>query len=131
MTRLDVHDRKVFRAGGVIYAEGEAGDCVYIVQSGAVELVRSTDDGPLVIARVGPGGLFGEKSLIDGRPRSATALAAQDTVCVVVPHSAFADKLRRTDPFVRMLLNLIVADFRRALTKDPDDTGGRGATGGP
>jgi AAA family ATP:ADP antiporter len=61
-----------FEAGGEVFAEGDEADGIYFVFEGEVELRgRDTE-----IERVGPGGLFGELSTLDGVPRTRTARAA-------------------------------------------------------
>ena len=60
-----------FAAEQRIFSEGEAGDTMYVVLEGQVDLLVK---GKLV-EEVGPGGVLGEMSLIDSAPRSATAVA--------------------------------------------------------
>jgi CRP/FNR family transcriptional regulator, cyclic AMP receptor protein len=68
-----------FRAGQVIYDEGEAGDVLYVIEAGHVELTRERPDGPRVVARLGAGDLFGELSALLGRPRGHRAVAVGAT----------------------------------------------------
>jgi CRP-like cAMP-binding protein len=66
------------RAGQVLFEEGDPGDVLFVIQSGQIELTRAGADGPRLVARLGPGELFGEMSVLLGRPRSARAVAASD-----------------------------------------------------
>jgi len=59
-----------FPADAPIVQQGQVGNGLYIVVSGAVRIVAGTD----VLARIGPGDFFGELSVIDQRPRSALSL---------------------------------------------------------
>lgn len=64
--------------GSIICAEGEAGRAMYVVRQGEVEVQRSCTDGAAVpIVRLGPGEFFGEMSLIEIQPRSATVKVIQ------------------------------------------------------
>jgi len=59
----------------VIFREGERGEVMYVIQSGRVKITKQTSSGPLAIATLGAGEIFGEMSLFDKLPRSATAAA--------------------------------------------------------
>jgi CRP-like cAMP-binding protein len=78
----NVRVRRVFerpaRAGEVIYEEGDPGDVLFVIQAGQVELLRAGAEGPRLVARLGPGELFGEMGVLLGRPRSTRAVAASD-----------------------------------------------------
>jgi CRP/FNR family transcriptional regulator, cyclic AMP receptor protein len=78
-----------FRAGQVIYEEGEQGDALYVIQSGQVELTRAGPDGPRLVARLGPGELFGELAALLGRRRSSRALAASPSRLLALDAATF------------------------------------------
>ena len=67
------------RRGDVLFHEGDSGDRLYIVTEGKVKLGRSSSDGrENLLAIMGPGQMFGELSLFDPGPRSATVTAVTD-----------------------------------------------------
>ena len=73
------------KKGHVLFREGDAGNEMFLVRSGTViisKLVTGRVD--QVLARVGSGEFFGEMSLIDGAPRSATIQADTDVVLLVL-----------------------------------------------
>lgn len=71
-----IHERQAL-AGEVIFDQGEEGQAIYMVFSGAVTICRQgMPESP--IATIGRNGMFGELALIDGGPRSAQARAAED-----------------------------------------------------
>ena len=74
-----------FDAGERIFLEDDAGECMYVVRSGAVDVITFGT----VLERVGPGGMFGEMALIDEGPRAAAALAAEATEVAVIDRDAF------------------------------------------
>ena len=77
-------------AGEVLFRQGDPGDLVYVVESGAVEVSRERVDGPdEVVARYGPGQYFGELAPLYGLRRSATARAAEPTTVVGHPPVEF------------------------------------------
>jgi CRP/FNR family cyclic AMP-dependent transcriptional regulator len=67
-------------AGDVIFRAGDLGDALYIVRSGEVELsVKDMTGQKIVLTVAGKNDIFGELSMLDARPRSATAAALEDT----------------------------------------------------
>ena len=67
------------RRGEVLFHEGDTGDKLYIVLDGKVKLGRTSSDGrENLLAILGPGQMFGELSLFDPGPRSATVTAVTD-----------------------------------------------------
>jgi CRP-like cAMP-binding protein len=66
------------RAGQVLFEEGDPGDVLFVIQAGQIELTRAGAEAPRLVARLGPGELFGEMSVLLGRPRSTRAVAASD-----------------------------------------------------
>lgn len=68
-----------------IFREGAAGDGLYVVQAGAVAIVRDRVGEPVQrLARLGSGGFFGEMGLLDGGARTATAIASERCVLLQV-----------------------------------------------
>jgi CRP/FNR family cyclic AMP-dependent transcriptional regulator len=75
-----VIDSKKVAAGEMIFRAGDLGDCLYIVGSGEVELsIKDKVGEKVVLASVETNEIFGELSMLDARPRSATAIALSDT----------------------------------------------------
>jgi uncharacterized membrane protein len=75
-----VIDSKTVVGGQIIFYAGELGDSLYIVRSGEVELfVKDTAGQKIVLTTAEPNDLFGELSMLDERPRSATAMALENT----------------------------------------------------
>jgi len=66
------------RKGEIIVTEGEAGDQMYIIQTGDVQMTTEREGEKIVLARLGAGDFFGEVSVLTGKPRTATAVAASD-----------------------------------------------------
>ncbi len=107
-------DRLRIPVGGLVFREGEAGDCAYVVEVGAVEITALRNGQQVLVARLGEGELFGEMALIDGQVRSATARAAADSTLVVVQRDQVADKIESADPVLRLFLSVILQRLRRA-----------------
>ncbi|MBX3166990.1 MAG: DUF1003 domain-containing protein [Candidatus Eremiobacteraeota bacterium] len=109
-----------FQAGAKLFAKGERGDSMYLIQSGKVRIsIHDQDANLVVLAELGEGDFFGEMALIDGRQRSADAIVSEDANLAVLQREAFrtfvrdtpdvamemlaalSDRLRRTDELLR------------------------------
>jgi alkyl hydroperoxide reductase subunit AhpC/uncharacterized protein (DUF924 family)/CRP-like cAMP-binding protein len=78
-----------FKAGEKIIAEGEAGETAFLIISGSVEVSISGAGSAKSIGTLAAGDVFGEMSLIDAGPRSATVKAVTDTQCLVTTYNEF------------------------------------------
>jgi CRP/FNR family transcriptional regulator/CRP/FNR family cyclic AMP-dependent transcriptional regulator len=84
----------------VLFTEGDKGEALYVVLDGAIRIVKSLPaswDGTM--AFIERGGCFGEMALVDEFPRSATAIAHDDSVVLFLEREAVLD-LFREQPFV-------------------------------
>lgn len=78
-----------FAAGQEIFKEGDAGDGVYIVKTGTVEIsAQIGQESRHVFSKIGPGEILGEMAVIEDKPRSATAVAREETTVYFVPRAA-------------------------------------------
>jgi CRP/FNR family cyclic AMP-dependent transcriptional regulator len=80
-----VIDYEKLDVGQVLFQTGEPGDSLYIVRSGEIELhIKDTAGQKIILNVVRPGEMFGELSLLDSGPRSATAIALMETELLVL-----------------------------------------------
>ena len=105
-------ERRPCQAGESIFKEGEQGDRAYVVQAGEVEIVKEIDGQSVVLGTIGPGGIFGEMALIDDKPRMAAARMSKGGTVIVVSRQTFEDKMSKTDPFIRGMLNVFANTIR-------------------
>jgi CRP-like cAMP-binding protein len=99
--------RKHIGAGKNVFFQGDPGKAVYIVQSGTVRIYVHAEDGQEVSVMIyGPGDLFGEMSLVDQLPRSATAVAVEKTVLWMMSDQDFYTHLRLSH---QLALNVMLA----------------------
>lgn len=97
------------KKGVEIFREGDSGHYLCLVVEGRVEIAKRDSGGQLkTLATVGPGKTFGEMSLIDGEPRSATAIALDDSKIVVLTEENF-NRLSYSHPRLGVALLLKMA----------------------
>ncbi len=104
--------RESYSPGGVIFTEGEAGDCLYIVESGLVEIVKKPADefaGHVRLATRGSGEIIGEMAVIDDTPRFATAVCTQPTELLAMSRENFLRLLQSKPELALRVLQLMVS----------------------
>ena len=103
------------RRGDVLFHEGDSGDRLFVVIEGKVKLGRTSADGrENLIAVLGPGQMFGELSLFDPGPRSATVTAVTDTTFSSLSHEDLLRWLEGRPAVARGLLTQLAGRLRRA-----------------
>ncbi len=78
-----------FRAGEIVFDEGQDADALYVIQSGQVELSRRGDGEARAVSRFGPGDFFGEMGVLLGRPRSSRAVAVGEASLLRLDRGTF------------------------------------------
>ena len=78
-----------FKAGETIIREGDEGDTAFFIVSGTVNVSVGRGDRAQTVGKLETGEVFGEMSLIDPGPRSATVTAACDTECLAASYQDF------------------------------------------
>jgi CRP/FNR family transcriptional regulator, cyclic AMP receptor protein len=73
-----------FAAGDVLFREGERGEEMFVVQSGVVQIVKRVGGEERPLATLGRGEFLGEMAILNGRPRTATAVVLEPTKCLVI-----------------------------------------------
>lgn len=102
--------------GNVIFYEEDPGTSCYILISGKVKIVVNADDGrEHILGVLQEGDFFGEMSLIDGQPRSASAICVEDAQMLTIQRDEFL-KLLRSNP--DLTLKLLVALSQRLRATD-------------
>jgi len=109
----EIAQERAFGAGAQIFSEGEAGDGVYIIREGLVEIAHLAGGRVrCVFSTLGPREIFGEMSVIEDLPRSATATSAKETRVYFIPRAAMAGLLQRSPVLSFRLLQEISRRLR-------------------
>jgi CRP-like cAMP-binding protein len=94
-----------YEAGEVIVQENDVGETAYVIDQGQVEVSKDLDGQTVHLAYLGAGETFGEMSMIDEKPRSATVTAVTETVVRELRRDDFFTSLQ-TEPQVALTLAL-------------------------
>jgi CRP-like cAMP-binding protein len=101
-----------FKAGDVIFRQGDPAQELFIIQSGEVEIRL----GNRVLETLPQYSIFGEMALIDNAPRSATAIAASDAKLVPVSEKQFLFLISNTHYFALNVMRIMARRLRAANT---------------
>ncbi|MEO0236953.1 MAG: Crp/Fnr family transcriptional regulator [candidate division WOR-3 bacterium] len=104
---------RLLKDGEVLFREGEIGDEMYLIKSGKIKIVQKIGDEMKVLAVLSEGDFFGEMALIDGSPRSATAIAEGDTELITFDKVAFRKKIGE-EPLIEYIITELSKRLRRA-----------------
>ncbi len=118
LTGLSKHlTRRAFHRGTMIFHKDQAGDALYIVESGRVRIFRTSESGKeLEVSEAGAGEVFGELALLDGSSRSASVEAVEDTVTYTLNRDEFLRYLA-TAPQLAVAVIQLLSTRLRALTE--------------
>jgi len=119
-----------YQRGDLIFQKDDPGQTLFIVASGSVRIyVPSSQGADLTLAVLGPGNFFGDLSLLDGRPRSASASALTDTSVVALERSDFVALVRSRPEAAMSVLATVASRLRETDEMASDlaflDVGGR------
>ena len=102
-----------FKKGATLVKQGHSGLGLYIIVSGKVKIVKKTADGDeLEIAVHGPGEFFGEMTVLDSAPRSASVIALEDTECLHLTAWEFKARMKVHPEIALEILPVVVRRFR-------------------
>jgi CRP-like cAMP-binding protein len=105
----NIGDPESYNAGDTIFKEGEQGNEMFVITEGEVDiLIKDT-----VIETIGLAMPLGEMALIDGRPRSATAVAKTDCLLVRLDEDKFKYLVQQTPYFALQVMRIMVDRFRK------------------
>jgi CRP/FNR family transcriptional regulator, cyclic AMP receptor protein len=103
--------------GATLFTEGEPGDSLYIVLTGKIKLGRRSADGrENLVAVMGPSDQFGELSLFDPGPRTATATVVTDARLARLPKAALTKWVQDRPQIAMQLLRVVARRLRRTNT---------------
>ena len=107
--------RRRYPKDTVVFFENEEGDSFFIIVDGRIKVTILGDDGREVILSVlGRGDFFGEMALLDNEPRSATAIAVEDSELLSLHRNDFQAVLTDNRSIMAALIKILTARLRKA-----------------
>jgi CRP-like cAMP-binding protein len=125
-TIADVARVQEFRKGEAIFEQESPSDAFYAITAGRVKIFKMMPNGKDVILEVfGPGDPLGAVAAYMDRPFPASAMALEDTTCVIIPRPAFFRLLESNPSLVRGLLLGLTTRLVELTNRLAELTGGR------
>lgn len=114
-------EQATLSSGQVLFKQGDFGDALYVVKTGALEIYKNDVFGSVRVAEVRPGGLVGEMALVENKPRSANVRVSEDSRLLVLSRASYAE-LKKAHPqvatkFQDELLQLLSTRLRQTTEK--------------
>ena len=109
-----------YGAGETIVREGESGDCLYVIQSGEVEVIRERDGAQVQLAVLRESDFFGEGSLFDREKRSATVRALGEVRVLTVDKKTLLRRIQEDPTLAYRIIetmSLRVRDLDATVTR--------------
>jgi CRP/FNR family transcriptional regulator/CRP/FNR family cyclic AMP-dependent transcriptional regulator len=111
---VSLAQRRSYRRGEIIVQQGDPGDAFFVIMSGEVKVLVGAQTGDqAMVAIFSPGDCFGELSLIDGAPRSASVEAIEEVETLVLWRSDFQEFVNANPHIMHRLLITLAARIRR------------------
>lgn len=102
-------------AGEVLFEEGSEGDTAYIIESGEVEIIKKTDGREVLLAKRGPGEVFGELALLLDQPRSAGVRARTDTRMIAISQGDLRNLLQLSPTAASSMFDIVLTRLRNTM----------------
>lgn len=111
------HEIQAFADGEIVFNEGESSSEMYVVRTGKVEISKTVGGHSIRLAVLDRGSFFGEMSLLEGLPRSATARAVGSVSLLVLRPGSLLLQIRRDPTFAFELLQQLSGRIRELNEK--------------
>ncbi|MFP4520855.1 MAG: Crp/Fnr family transcriptional regulator [Fibrobacterota bacterium] len=105
---------KTLKKGSFLFREKDKSNELYIIQSGKLLVSRKEGTKPITIGEFEKGAIVGEMSLIDGKPRSASVSAIEDSEVLVLTREEFSSKTSGIPPWFFSILKVVSYRIREA-----------------
>ena len=100
--------------GQTLFRAGDPATTAYVVAAGCVGIFEKVDDKDTPVERIRKGEFFGEMAILDGSPRSTTAIALEDTTLSLVSKESLNEKMEASDKLIRTVLETSIYSLRKA-----------------
>jgi CRP-like cAMP-binding protein len=114
-----------FRAGDVLFREGDHGEEMYVIQTGIVQILKLVGSVQRPLATLGRGEFVGEMAILNDKPRTATATVLEDAKCLVIDAATLEQMISNNTEIALRLVKKLArrldsADEMIQLLMNPD-----------
>ncbi|MBI3932362.1 MAG: Crp/Fnr family transcriptional regulator [Acidobacteria bacterium] len=107
--------RRRYPKDTVVFFENEEGDSLFVIVEGRIKVTILGDDGrEIILSVLGPGDFFGEMALLDNEPRSATAIAVEESELLALNRADFQGVVSEKASITTALIKVLTQRLRRA-----------------
>lgn len=103
-----------YAKGTVLFREGDRGEEMYVLQSGQVQVSMKVRGVEKVLSTLQPGEFFGEMAILNGKPRSATAVVSEDAKLLVIDSKTFEAMIRGNAEIALRMIKKLAARMQEA-----------------
>lgn len=105
-----------YKKGARIIKQGKDGGALYLIVEGAAAVVKDyKSDKAKTLAKIGPGAIFGEMSLLDGEPHAASVIALEDTELSTMSQDEFDRVYEEMNPIMQGIIQLLHDRLRQSI----------------
>ncbi|MCL4479848.1 MAG: Crp/Fnr family transcriptional regulator [Deltaproteobacteria bacterium] len=108
---------KEFPKGTILFKEGDTGDDMYIVNTGKVKIYKEVSGAEKVLAMLGASDFFGEMSLLNKKPRSASAMVEESSKILVINNNTFDTMIRNNGEIAIRIIRILAKRLEDADTQ--------------
>jgi len=98
---------RTYPGNSLLFAEGELGNELYIIQEGSVKIVKIVNNQEVILAVLRKGDVFGEMALLENKPRTASAEIVENCTVLAVNRANFAELIKTSPELVARLTTLM------------------------
>lgn len=103
-----------FKSGHSLFREGDSGKEMYVILSGKVTISKKVRGQEQVLVTLPPGEFFGEMSILDNKPRSASASVAEDCKLLVIDPKTFEEMIKNNGEIAIRMIRKLAERLRAA-----------------
>lgn len=104
---------KVYQDGELIIRQGEMGDCMFVIQTGKVEIFSKTDSGEVILRKAGRTEFFGEMALVENDVRSASVRAVGEARILHIDKRTFMRRVHEDPSLAYRVMESLAHEIRR------------------
>ncbi|MCB0361197.1 MAG: Crp/Fnr family transcriptional regulator [Bdellovibrionales bacterium] len=105
---------KKLSKGDILFREGDPSDAMFVIKAGRIAIKKAKGSSDIILAELKPGEMLGEMAFFDNKPRSASAMAMQDSDVIVLPFSALYAQFKTFPEWLKAMVKTVNNNLRSA-----------------